>query len=922
MGERAKLPWTWSRRELLTAFLGAPLAALSCRTADQPSLPPGELVGPSVDVGHRIRDGYRPEPSADAWRDVSVVIVGAGVSGLGAAWRLARSGARDFVVLDLEPVAGGTSRGGASSVVAYPWGAHYVPAPLREDRAVVALLDEMGVLDGADARGNPIVAEQYLCRDPEERIYHLGRWSEGLYLRAGASDEDLRQFEAFRAETQRWASWRDARGRRAFSIPVAASSDDPEVRALDRITMSEWLSRHGFTSERLRWFVEYACRDDYGGLLDQTSAWAGLFYFCSRVGELGDEAQPLVTWPEGNGRLVAHLAASAGERLALGHAVVDVRPVEAAARALEVVAFDVASDRPVGFRCDRVIMAAPRYLVPRIVAPLRDAPPAYAGEFVYGSWMVANLHLSDRPETRPRDFPICWDNVLYDSPSLGYVVATHQTELDRGPTVFTYYYPVCDADPKAARGRMLAAGRDEWADIALSDLAVPHREIRDVTERLDVMRWGHAMIRPVPGFIWGEARRKAAEPFRNVHFAHTDLSGVALFEEAFYHGIRAAEEVLATRPGGPVESLIGMSIAVAVRAHSEAADSRWLFSRGVDLTVFLGSALLSLALLAIGARAGVLDDATPDWAWIPCVLLVDVAHVYSTFFRVYLDVDELKRRPTLYTLVPVLGFVFAALVYGVGRLLFWQVLAYLAVFHFVRQQYGWVALYRGRCHEFDRKGHILDAAAVYAATLYPLAYWHAHLPRRFWWFLEGDFWIHLPAALVGALRARLLVAACDLCRKVGSCVATGAGQSREGRRRRDDGRLLVRRDRRLQLRLRVHGDERRRAWRAVSGARVLRLAPARGGSARLGAGAVLRARDRPVPDDVVDPRLLRGDGLGPRDLAGPFVVLRAVVGRRHARVSPRTAARGAADHALRARRIHLEASGAHVRNARSTSLRL
>jgi len=31
------------------------------------------------------------------------------------------------------------------------------------------------------------------------------------------------------------------------------------------------------------------------------------------------------------------------------------------------------------------------------------------------------------------------------------------------------------------------------------------------------------------------------------HFAHSDLSGVALFEEAFYHGLRAAEEILAER---------------------------------------------------------------------------------------------------------------------------------------------------------------------------------------------------------------------------------------------------------------------------------------------------------------------------------------------------------------------------------------
>ncbi len=66
------------------------------------------------------------------------------------------------------------------------------------------------------------------------------------------------------------------------------------------------------------------------------------------------------------------------------------------------------------------------------------------------------------------------------------------------------------------------------------------------------MRWGHAMIRPKPGFVWGDARRAAAEPFRGVHFAHSDLSGVALFEEAFHHGCRAAEEVAQAlaRPNG------------------------------------------------------------------------------------------------------------------------------------------------------------------------------------------------------------------------------------------------------------------------------------------------------------------------------------------------------------------------------------
>lgn len=113
--------------------------------------------------------------------------------------------------------------------------------------------------------------------------------------------------------------------------------------------------------------------------------------------------------------------------------------------------------------------------------------------------------------------------------------------------MFTYYYPLCDYDPSEARRKLLALGRDEWADIALTDLSRAHHEIGMLTERLDVMRWGHAMIRPRPGFVWGEARQTALKPHRGIHFAHTDLSGVPLFEEAFYHGNRAAEELLTSR---------------------------------------------------------------------------------------------------------------------------------------------------------------------------------------------------------------------------------------------------------------------------------------------------------------------------------------------------------------------------------------
>jgi hypothetical protein len=166
---------------------------------------------------------------------------------------------------------------------------------------------------------------------------------------------------------------------------------------------------------------------------------------------------------------------------------------------------------------------------------------------------------------------------------------------------------------------------------------------------------------------------------------------------------------------------------------------KWLFSAPVDITAFLGSAIISLLALWIGARSGVLNDDSPDWAWIPAVLLIDVAHVYATNYRVYFDKEELRRRPWLYTLVPILGLIIGITLYSEGELLFWRVLAYLAVFHFIRQQYGWVALYRARVGENSKIDRWLDTLTIYLATIYPLIHWHTHLPRKFWWFLPNDF---------------------------------------------------------------------------------------------------------------------------------------------------------------------------------------
>lgn len=181
------------------------------------------------------------------------------------------------------------------------------------------------------------------------------------------------------------------------------------------------------------------------------------------------------------------------------------------------------------------------------------------------------------------------------------------------------------------------------------------------------------------------------------------------------------------------------------------AEGPWLFGRTLDLVAFGGSALVSLALVAVGASLGILELETPHWVWIGCILVFDVAHVWSTVFRVYLDGEEVRRRPVLYLGLPVACYVLAVMVHAMGSATFWTVLAYLAVFHFVRQQYGWLALYRRRAGERERFERWLDTATIYTATLYPVLFWHAHLPRHFTWFVEGDFITGLAAPVADAL---------------------------------------------------------------------------------------------------------------------------------------------------------------------------
>jgi hypothetical protein len=168
----------------------------------------------------------------------------------------------------------------------------------------------------------------------------------------------------------------------------------------------------------------------------------------------------------------------------------------------------------------------------------------------------------------------------------------------------------------------------------------------------------------------------------------------------------------------------------------------WLHSAFVDLPLILGPSFL--ATIGVLLFHDAFDQTTelPLWAWVSIILCIDVAHVYSTLFRTYLNPTGFRENSTLLTVVPFLCWLGGVLLYSISADLFWRLLAYIAVFHFVRQQYGFMLLYSR--NESTRSFKWIDRALIYLATLYPVIYWHTHLPRNFHWFVDGDFWEALP----------------------------------------------------------------------------------------------------------------------------------------------------------------------------------
>ncbi len=493
----------------------------------------GSIVGANSKVGHLLRAGVSAKPTET--KTIDTVIVGGGISGLSAAWWFKKNHFSDFVLFEMESDIGGNSTSGSNFVSKYPWGAHYVPLPGPEAHYVKEFFEEVGIITGYE-KGLPIYDEYFLCSDPHERLFFQGEWQDGLVPQHGIQNDDKRQYNEFFAYVESLKNKKGADGKFIFCIPVDQSSQDAEYLQFDQRSMASFMASKNWTSKYLNWYVNYCCRDDYGMPHDKVSAWAGLHYFASRSGVGANaDSQSVVTWAEGNGFLVSKLKERVADKVQKDSLVFSI---ETTFHGNQIDVLNTQDNSCVRYLAKNVIYCGPRFTASKVIK-------GYSNEISldYAPWAIANITLKEHPLSHGA--PLSWDNVSYYSKSLGYIVANHQDlKLNRKEVVLTYYLPLDEGTPKEERMAAYRKSYHDWLDIIVPDLEKMHPGISKTISNLDIWIWGHGMVSPGIDYLWSKKRKEFVKPFGSIEFAHSDMSGISIFEEAQYRGVEAAQRIL------------------------------------------------------------------------------------------------------------------------------------------------------------------------------------------------------------------------------------------------------------------------------------------------------------------------------------------------------------------------------------------
>jgi len=165
----------------------------------------------------------------------------------------------------------------------------------------------------------------------------------------------------------------------------------------------------------------------------------------------------------------------------------------------------------------------------------------------------------------------------------------------------------------------------------------------------------------------------------------------------------------------------------------------WIHRAKTDLIFIIGPSFFVLAIIFLFQDyITQIENKYSFYTWLFLIVFVDVAHVYATLFKTYFVSYEFKKNKKRLLLLPAICFITGIILFSFGSLVFWSFLAYVAVFHFIRQQYGFMRLY-ARNETKTKISVLIDNLAIYASTGYPMLFWFFSTERKFNWFVEHEF---------------------------------------------------------------------------------------------------------------------------------------------------------------------------------------
>lgn len=525
-----------NRREFLYSVAAAsvtgPFILSSCRTPNHYQVQAFQEDAP---VAHQLQHPV-DIPKEFEKKDVEVLIVGSGISGLSAAWHLEQSHPDlKLKILELSDHPGGNSFGESNNRYAYPWAAHYLPIPGLHQKEILFFLEKTDILTHWE-NNLPVYHSDYLCFDNKERLYLNGYWQDGLVPDHHLPEKDRKEIKRFMDLVHSLREKRDSKERYYFDIPVHRSSVENEYFHLKDQTAFSWLKENNYSSPYLHWYLDYCCADDFGGGIQHCSAWALLHYFASRKGRcIQGGYDELLTWPEGNYFLVKCFLSLIKTRIEHGEIALHIQKT---ANGYEVYHLNTKCKQWTRTTCRHLVLNTPMHVCRKLLPSLNNE---FNREyFMSFPWIVANIILN-KPEEK-QGMELSWDNVQYGLNSLGFIHSGHQSvSMAKGELVLTYYKALHETEARKERNLLSNKTTQELSNAILAEMKKVYPSIEESLRSIQIRTLGHGMICPKPGLLFSPELKEFQNGKDGLYFCHTDFCGMSMFEEAFYRGLETSQ---------------------------------------------------------------------------------------------------------------------------------------------------------------------------------------------------------------------------------------------------------------------------------------------------------------------------------------------------------------------------------------------